>query len=63
MEPATWTFVILGVAVVAFVSGRVPLAVVSLGVALALWALGLTGTLTQRRPAAGPLAEPPELIA
>ena len=36
MEPATWTFVILGVAIIAFVSGRVPLAVVSLGVALAL---------------------------
>ena len=50
MEPATWTFVILGVAVVAFVSGRVPLAVVSLGVALALWA---TGVLTLNQALAG----------
>ena len=41
MDAAAWTFVILGVAVVAFVSGRVPLAVVSVGVALALWATGV----------------------
>lgn len=41
MDPAAWTFLILGVAVVAFVSGRVPLAVVSVGVAIALWATGV----------------------
>jgi di/tricarboxylate transporter len=41
MEPATWTFVILGAAVIAFVSSRVPLAVVAIGVALALWATGV----------------------
>lgn len=41
MDPAGWTFVILGLAIVAFVSGRVPLAVVSIGVALALWATGV----------------------
>ena len=35
------TFLILGAAVVAFVSGRIPLAVVSVGVALALWATGV----------------------
>ena len=38
MDPASWTFVILALAIVAFVSGRVPLAIVSIGVALALWA-------------------------
>ncbi|MFT3797543.1 SLC13 family permease [Microbacterium sp.] len=41
MEPASWTFLILACAVVAFVSGRVPLALVSMGVALALWATGV----------------------
>lgn len=50
MDPATWTFLILAVAIVAFVSGRVPLAVVSLGVALALWA---TGVLTLNESLAG----------
>lgn len=41
MEPATWTFLILALAVVAFISSRVPLAVIALGVALALWASGV----------------------
>lgn len=41
VEPSTWTFIILGVAVVAFVSSRVPLAVVAIGVALSLWATGV----------------------
>lgn len=41
MDPAAWTFLILAVAVIAFVSGRVPLALVSIGVALALWATGV----------------------
>ena len=41
MEPAAWTFAILGLAVVGFVSGKVPLAIVSVGVALALWATGV----------------------
>lgn len=41
MDPAAWTFLILALAVVAFVSGKVPLAVVSIGVALALWATGV----------------------
>src|SRR5699024_7945636 len=41
VEPSTWTFIILGVAVVAFVSSRVPLAVVAIGLALALWATGV----------------------
>lgn len=50
MEPATWTFVILAAAVVAFVSSRIPLAVVSIGVALALWA---TGVLTLPEALAG----------
>lgn len=46
MDPAGWTFLILALAVVAFISGRVPLAVVSIGVALALWATGVL-TLTE----------------
>jgi len=50
MDPAGWTFLILAVAVVAFVSGRVPLALVSIGVALALWA---TGVLTLGEAFAG----------
>lgn len=50
MDPAAWTFVILAVAVVAFVSGRVPMAVVAMGVALALWA---TGVLTLQEALAG----------
>ena len=50
MDPAAWTFLILAVAVIAFVSGRVPLALVSIGVALALWA---TGVLTLSAAFAG----------
>jgi len=50
MEPASWTFLILALAVVAFVSSRIPLAVVSVGVALALWA---TGVLTLPEALAG----------
>lgn len=41
MDPAGWTFLILALAVVAFVSGRVPLAIVAIGVALSLWATGV----------------------
>lgn len=41
MDAATWTFVILGLAVVGFVSGRIPLGVVAIGVALSLWATGI----------------------
>ncbi|WP_025778230.1 SLC13 family permease [Brevibacterium sp. VCM10] len=41
MEPATWTFIILGAAMVAFISARVPLAIVASGVSLALWATGV----------------------
>ncbi len=50
MEPASWTFLILAVAIVAFVSSRIPLAVVAIGVALALWA---TGVLTLPEALAG----------
>ncbi|RZI94086.1 MAG: SLC13/DASS family transporter [Microbacterium sp.] len=50
MEPASWTFLILGAAVVAFVTSRVPLAIVAVGVALALWA---TGVLTLPEALAG----------
>lgn len=50
MDPAGWTFVILALAVVAFVSGKVPLALVAVGVALALWA---TGVLTLPEAFAG----------
>lgn len=41
MTPAAWTFVILGAAIVAFMSARVPLALVAGGVAVALWASGV----------------------
>lgn len=41
MDPIAWTFLILAVAVVAFVSGRIPLGVVAIGVSLALWATGI----------------------
>ena len=41
MDPVIATFVILGLAVVAFVSGKIPLPVVAVGVALALWATGV----------------------
>ena len=58
MDPAGWTFLILGLAIVAFVSGRVPLAVVSLGVALSLWA---TGVLTLNEALAG-FGDPPVLF-
>ncbi|PWC05702.1 SLC13 family permease [Agromyces badenianii] len=50
MDPVVVTFVILGLAVVAFVSGRIPIAVVAIGVALALWA---TGVLTLEQSLAG----------
>ena len=50
MDPATWTFVIMGLAIVAFLSGRVPLELVAVGVALALWA---TGVLTLPEALAG----------
>ncbi|MGB4778968.1 SLC13 family permease [Microbacterium sp.] len=41
MDPASWTFAILALAIIAFISGKVPLAIVSIGVALALWATGV----------------------
>lgn len=43
MDPVTTTLVILALAVVAFVSNRVPIGVVAIGVLLALWATGLLG--------------------
>lgn len=42
MAPSTTTFVILGIAVVLFVSNRVPVAVVALAVSLGLWAISWT---------------------
>lgn len=50
MDPIAATFLILGLAVLAFLSGRVPLEVVAIGVALALWA---TGVLTLPEALAG----------
>ena len=41
MTPAIITLVILGVAVVAFMSNRVAIEVVAVGVAIALWATGI----------------------
>ncbi len=50
VDAATWTFLILGAAMIAFISGRVPLAIVASGVALSLWA---TGVLTLPEAFAG----------
>lgn len=41
MDPVAWTFAVLIAAVVAFVSGRIPVGIVAVGVALALWATGV----------------------
>jgi di/tricarboxylate transporter len=41
VDPVTTTLVILGLAVLAFVSGRIPLGIVAIGVSLALWATGI----------------------
>jgi di/tricarboxylate transporter len=41
VDPATITLIILGLAVVAFISNKLPVAVVALLVALALWATGV----------------------
>ncbi|UCR90219.1 SLC13 family permease [Mycetocola spongiae] len=41
MDPILATFLILGAAVIAFLSGRLPLAVIAVGVSLALWASGV----------------------
>ncbi len=50
MDPIVATFVILAAAVLAFLSARVPLEVVAVGVALSLWA---TGVLTLPEALAG----------
>lgn len=41
MDPIVATFVILGLAVIAFLTGRVPVPVVAVGVSVALWATGV----------------------
>jgi hypothetical protein len=46
--------VILALAVVAFVSGKVPLALVAVGVALALWATGVLTLPRRSRASATP---------
>ena len=50
MSQSTITFVVLGAAVVLFVTNRVPVALVAIGVALALWA---TGVLTLNESLSG----------
>ena len=50
MSPIAVTLIILAVAVIAFISNRVPMAVVALGVATALWA---TGILTMEEATTG----------
>ncbi|MDD7929124.1 SLC13 family permease [Microbacterium thalli] len=50
MDPIVATFLILAAAIVAFLSARVPLEIVAVGVALALWA---TGVLTLPEALAG----------
>ncbi|MFF2276720.1 SLC13 family permease [Agromyces sp. NPDC058126] len=58
MDPVVVTFVILGVAVAAFMTSRIPVAVTAVGVALALWA---TGILTLEQSLAG-FADPTVLF-
>ncbi|MGZ0711869.1 SLC13 family permease (plasmid) [Coraliomargarita sp. W4R53] len=41
MDPVITTLIILAIAIIAFVSNRVPLEIVAVGVALALWATGI----------------------
>lgn len=41
VDPVAWTFTVLGLAVVLFLTGRIPVEVVAVGVALALWATGV----------------------
>ena len=43
MSDATITFIVLGAAVVVFVWDQLPVAIVAVGVALALWATGVLG--------------------
>ncbi|GAA1758482.1 SLC13 family permease [Agromyces humatus] len=50
VDPIVATFVILALAIVAFLSGRIPIAIVAVGVALALWA---TGVITLPQALAG----------
>lgn len=50
MSPVAITLIILALAVIAFISNRVPMAVVALGVATALWA---TGILTMEEATTG----------
>ncbi|WP_394554047.1 SLC13 family permease [Agromyces sp. MMS24-JH15] len=50
MDPIVATFVILGLAVIAFLTGRIPVAIVAVGVSVALWA---TGVLDLREALAG----------
>lgn len=42
MSPVAVVLTILVLAIVAFMSGRVPMGIVALGVALALWATGVS---------------------
>ncbi|WP_022889181.1 SLC13 family permease [Agromyces italicus] len=58
MEPVVATFAILAVAVAAFMTSRIPVAVTAIGVALALWA---TGILTLEQSLAG-FADPTVLF-
>lgn len=50
IDPIVATFIILGLAMVGFVTGRIPIAIVAVGVALALWA---TGVITLPQALAG----------
>lgn len=50
MSPVAITFTVLGLAVIAFISNRVPLGVVALGVTVSLWA---TGVITPDQAVAG----------
>lgn len=50
MSPVTVTLVILGLAIIAFVSNRVPLGIVAIGVSVILW---LTGVLDLRQALSG----------
>src|SRR6187399_163809 len=41
VTPIEITFLILGLAVVAFMTGRIPIAIVAVGVSISLWATGV----------------------
>ena len=60
MSPIAITLIVLGVAIVAFMSNKVAVGIVSLGVAISLWATGIL-TLNEALAGFGEVGEPGEL--